>query len=119
MNNLDDLFLALQTIPMVIGGIQSFGMFVGFGVGSNHITALHSRLQLTVDKGINDTYFRHVFNVLGKTEVFFQSKLVQRYMKIIGNVNNIVENLLKGYLVIFISNRQFMCLPSSNQFIFL
>lgn len=52
MNNYDDLFLSLQTCAMIIGGIQSVGMYIGIGIYSDKVTILHAELQSIVDQGI-------------------------------------------------------------------
>lgn len=54
LHNFDDLFLVLQTIAMVIGSIQSVAMYIGIGINSEDVTALHERLQSIVDGGMHD-----------------------------------------------------------------
>lgn len=51
LENSQDLNNCLKTIPMIIGGIQSLGMFMGVGFRSSHIVTLREKLQTLVDKG--------------------------------------------------------------------
>ncbi|XP_055304582.1 uncharacterized protein LOC129569589 [Sitodiplosis mosellana] len=55
MHNYDDLFLSLQTCAMIIGGIQSVAMYIGIGINSDDVTALHERLQSIVDEAVDES----------------------------------------------------------------
>lgn len=58
LGNFEDLNNSLKTIPMIIGGIQSLGMFMGVGFRSSLIVTLREQLQALVDEG------EHTFAIL-------------------------------------------------------
>lgn len=49
--NFSDFNNVLKTCPMIIGGFQSLGMFMGVGFRSHHIVTLRTKLQALVDSG--------------------------------------------------------------------
>lgn len=51
LGNFEDFNNVLKTIPMIIGGFQSLGMFMGVGFRSSKIVELREKLQALVDKG--------------------------------------------------------------------
>lgn len=51
IQNIDNLALALQNVTLVVGGIQSAGMYINIGINMSKVKSLHKKLQEIVDKG--------------------------------------------------------------------
>lgn len=58
--NYDDINPTLKTIPMIIGGCQSLGMFLSVGLRSDMIATLREKLQAIVEAGA-PTVFSYLF----------------------------------------------------------
>ena len=50
--NYTDINPTLKTIPMIIGGCQSLGMFLGAGLRTKKIASVREKLQAIVDEGM-------------------------------------------------------------------
>lgn len=59
VQNIDKLTLALQNVSLVVGGIQSAGMYISIGINMLKVKALHLKLQEVVNKGELFTFFVH------------------------------------------------------------
>lgn len=63
LTNHDDINPTLKTIPMIIGGFQSLGMFMGVGFRLEKVRALRGKLQTLVDNGARYSILIHYYYV--------------------------------------------------------
>lgn len=111
LTNFEDINASLKTIPMIIGGFQSLGMFMGVGFRAGKITILREKLQTLVDNGTFNVK-NIVDNRIRVMNCFFcpiQPMKILMYFKTTGSANKIVAHSPNDLVAMSMLNKRFIC----------